>query len=60
MTALMCTRPYQVRCAEIWGGTVSRQDEVQLLASVPQFIPVRAAGIKGATSTTSACARMIR
>ena len=29
MTALMCAQPYQIRCAEIWGGTVSRQDEVE-------------------------------
>ena len=29
MTALTCAQPYQIRCAEIWGGTVSRQDEVE-------------------------------
>jgi serine phosphatase RsbU (regulator of sigma subunit) len=26
--ALISAQPYQIRCAEIWGGTVSRQDEV--------------------------------
>ena len=26
--ALISAQPYQIRCAEVWGGTVSRQDEV--------------------------------
>ena len=26
--AMISAQPYQIRCAEIWGGTVSRQDQV--------------------------------